>query len=151
MLRFVLPAVGVLGVLHAYLLSRLVWRAGLPLAIPFALGAYEAAYLLFVPDTRWFARRLSAKQAAADAERRRELRATHLPMLQDADRRRFEQLETVYEEIAAQAGARDDWYGEMIRKLAFLQERFLVFGGREAAPMNDIWELARVPVPAAAR
>jgi hypothetical protein len=28
-------------------------------------------------------------------------------------------------------------------------ERFLVFGGREAALMNDVWELARVPVPAA--
>jgi hypothetical protein len=29
------------------------------------------------------------------------------------------------------------------------EERFLVFGGRQAGPMNDVWELARVAVPAA--
>jgi hypothetical protein len=115
---------------------------GLPLVLPFAWAAYETAYLLFVPDTRWYEKRLSRKADAEVERRRRALKEAYLPTLLEHDRRRFEQLEQLRAEIGAQHTASQEWLLEILRKLDFLLERFLLFGSKHAQYLGYLRDLA---------
>lgn len=97
----------------------------------------EAAYLLFVPDSKWYEKRLSAKYDAEIEERRRKLREQILPTLSPGMQRRYNRLETTRDEIYAQAKESNaPWFREILRKLDYLLEKFLMFGSKEVQFRN---------------
>jgi len=106
----------------------------LPLLI--ALVA-ETAYLLFVPDSRWYEQRLARRHDAEIARRRAELKDRILPQLSAGVRNRFLRLERVRDDIAAHPPdprllvADDGWFREVLRKLDFLLDKFLQFAQKE--------------------
>ena len=99
--------------------------------LPLLVGLVaEAAYLLIVPDTKWYQSVLAKRSAAAEEAERQKMRAQILPTLRPSVQARFAHLE----EMRGQIGAQDDkaWYGEVVKKLDYLLEKFLLFGAKEA-------------------
>jgi len=90
----------------------------------------EAAYLLIIPDTSWYRNRLLQRVAADDEMARKKMREQILPTLRPDIQARFLHLE----EMRSQIGSQDDkeWYGEVVQKLDYLLEKFLLFGTKEA-------------------
>ena len=119
---------------------------GAPLLVPFVWLGYEAAYLLFVPDSAWYDRRLSKKADAEVARRHQELRRRFLPFLLPEDRQRFELLERMRVEIEDQQAGAGTVQREMLRKLDFLLERFLQFGSKRAEYLEYLRELMKQEV-----
>jgi len=134
-----------------------------PLPFLAALVA-EAAYLIFVPDSKWFDKRLAAKHDAEVEAHRAQLKAETLPKLRPSLRARFERLEEARRGIERQAAPDKKWMREVLRKLDFLLEKFLQFavkdqqfrayllqaqqeihpmpmpqGGTDALELNDKW------------
>lgn len=103
--------------------------------LPLLVGLVaEAAYLLFVPDSRWYDERLSRRADAEVEARREELKARVLPGLSPEARARFSRLELMRGQIATQpaAAAQDaTWFRDILRKLDFLLEKYLQFGAKE--------------------
>jgi hypothetical protein len=89
----------------------------------------EAAYLVFVPDSKWYEMRLAARYDAEVVQRREELKARTLPLLRPEMRERFVRLEEMRASIGAQGN--EAWLREVLRKLDFLLEKFLQFASRE--------------------
>jgi hypothetical protein len=107
--------------------------------IPLILGGIaEAAYLLFVPDSKWYNKRLQDRYDAAIAERRQKLKEQILPTLSPAMRDRYLRLESTRDQIHNDADATDGraWFGDVIKKLDFLLEKFLMFGQKEVQFRN---------------
>ena len=122
--------------------GSLSFAIGSPIPILVALAA-EAAYLLFVPDTKWYGGRLAQREEIARRKRSQQFRAETLPQLQEDTQGRFAHLELVQGQIYAQAQTDQKWFGEMLRKLDFLLEKFLVFALKELHFRNylvSIWE-----------
>jgi len=111
-----------LAALSAALLNPLPLLAGL---------VAEATYLLFVPDSQWYAARLSRKNDAEVAARRLVLREQTFPGLDSDMQARFLRLEQVRAQIGTQAKD-EHWFLEVLRKLDYLLEKFLLFAGKEA-------------------
>jgi len=101
-----------------------------PLPFLAALVA-EAAYLIFVPDSKWFDKRLSAKHDAEVEASRARLKAETLPKLRPSLRARFEKLEEARRGIERQAAPDKKWMREVLRKLDFLLEKFLQFAVKD--------------------
>ncbi|BDI30946.1 hypothetical protein CCAX7_29970 [Capsulimonas corticalis] len=113
-----------------------------PLPILVGLAA-EAAYLLFIPDTKWYGGRLAQREETARRRRSQQFRVETLPQLQEDTQARFTHLELVQGQIYAQAQTDQKWFGEMLRKLDFLLEKFLIFALKELHFRNyllSIWE-----------
>ncbi len=109
--------------LSAALLSPLPLLAGV---------VAEAAYLLFVPDSRWYDARLSRRADAEVAARREQLKIQTFAQI-DADMQaRFLRLEEIRTQINAQAQSDRKWFLTVLRKLDYLLEKFLLFAGKEA-------------------
>lgn len=107
--------------------------------LPLIAGlAAEAAYMLFVPDSKWYGERLQARYDAAIAERRRKLKEQILPTLSPAMRDRYLRLESTRDQIYNDADSTDGraWFGDVIKKLDFLLEKFLLFGSKEVQFRN---------------
>jgi hypothetical protein len=102
-----------------------------PLPLLGALVA-EAAYLLFVPDSAWYDRRLEAKYDAEIIARREKLKKEILPCLRYEVRDRFTLLEDKRRQIEAQSKAEDKWFREALRKLDYLLEKYLQFAQQES-------------------
>jgi len=100
--------------------------------IPLLIGlVLEAAYLVFVPDLKWYEARLS-KLYDADIERRRqELEDKVLPLLRPEMAARFKRLEQMRDDMNAQSGGDESWFREILRKLDYLLEKFLQFASKE--------------------
>lgn len=99
--------------------------------LPLLVGLVaEAAYLLIVPDTKWYQARLASRSAAEAEMERQRIRAQILPTLRPTVQARFAHLEEMRQQISAQ----DDkaWYCEVVQKLNYLLEKFLLFGAKEA-------------------
>jgi hypothetical protein len=122
---------------------------GMPLLIPFAWLGYEAAYLLFVPDSQWFERRLSRKFDAEIIRRRQALRERCLPTMLPEDRQRYETLERLREEIERQQSGEGTVRREILRKLDYLLERFLTFGSKRAEYLEYLRQLREQEMGAA--
>jgi hypothetical protein len=97
------------------------------------LGAIvvEAAYLLFVPDTKWYERRLAAKYDDEVVERRRKLRDQVFPSLSAQMQARFSRLELTRDQIGTQTIDGRMIFREVLRKLDYLLEKFLNFASKE--------------------
>ena len=91
----------------------------------------EAAYLLFVPDSKWYQNRLIAKYDAEVVERRQKLQSQVFPMLEDETRQRFARLRNMRDQIERDSPADGRWYREVIRKLDYLLEKFLIFASKD--------------------
>lgn len=115
--------------------------------VPLLVGlAAETAYLLFVPDSKWYASRLGRRELDTVLLRRRAFRDQTLPQLRDRMRERYVHLETVGEQIRSQATTDKRYYGDVLPKLDYLLEKFLVFAAKEAqfrAYLRTIWEECR--------
>ena len=102
-----------------------------PLPLLFGLVA-EAVYLLFVPDSRWYDARLSRRNDAEIESRRQQLKAQTFTRLDAAMQARFTRLEEVRRQIELQAQDDQKWFREVLRKLDYLLEKFLLFAAKEA-------------------
>ena len=101
--------------------------------IPLLVGVVaEAAYLLFVPDSKWYENRLQAKFDAEVQQRRERLKAQVYPTISRRMQERFERLETIRAQITAQPGMESaEWFRQVLRKLDYLLEKFLLFSSKE--------------------
>jgi hypothetical protein len=100
--------------------------------LPLVIAAVaEAAYLLFVPDSKWYDRRLAKKYDDEIEARRKKLKEQILPTLAPEMRDRYLRLEATRDQIYGQADDGRPWFREVLRKLDFLLEKFLMFGSKE--------------------
>ena len=101
--------------------------------IPLVAGlVLEAAYLLVVPDSKWYATRLAKKFDGEIEDRRRKLKEQTLPTLRPELQQRFTHLETLRQQIGERAAEDERWFREVLRKLDFLLDKFLQFASKEA-------------------
>lgn len=110
----------------------------------------EAAYLLFVPDSRWYEARVARKFDAEVDARRQRLRTEVLPSLRTELRVRFERLESTRAQIAGHPDSSEAWFAQILRKLDYLLEKYLLFGSREAqfrAYLQSVLEEVRHAAP----
>ncbi|MCC7230695.1 MAG: hypothetical protein IT203_09910, partial [Fimbriimonadaceae bacterium] len=91
----------------------------------------EAAYLLFVPDSKWYERRLAAKYDQEVIDRRRKLRDQVFPSLSSTMQARFSRLEIMRDQIGTQSLDGRMIFREVLRKLDYLLEKFLLFASKE--------------------
>ncbi len=91
----------------------------------------EAAYLLFVPDSGLYRARLARRTDAEVQRRRNKLKEETLASLTPDMQARFQQLEELRRQIDDQSGDDREWYREVVRKLDYLIEKFLLFAGKE--------------------
>ena len=96
--------------------------------IPLLVGlVVEAAYLIFVPDSKWFEARLSRQHDAEIRAQREKLKNQVLPQLRPTLQKRFAKLEQDRADIDKQAAADELWMREIGRKLDYLLDKFLQF------------------------
>lgn len=92
----------------------------------------EAAYLLFVPDTKWYEKRLSRRFDDEIVARRAALKAETFPLIPYDQQGRFERLENIRGQIKTNPGMENaDWFREVVRKLDYLLEKFLMFARKD--------------------
>lgn len=101
-----------------------------PLVLLSAL-VLEAAYLIFVPDSRWYTDRLSRRHDAEIQARRDKMKAEVLPTLRPDLQRRFLRLEEMRAQIGTLSMGEKTWFLEVLRKLDFLLDKYLQFAAKE--------------------
>ena len=95
---------------------------------PLLIGVViEAAYLIFVPDSKWFESRLSRQHDAEIVAQREQLKSEILPKLRPTLQTRFAKLEEERADIDRRAQDDKEWMREVLRKLDFLLDKFLQF------------------------
>jgi hypothetical protein len=91
----------------------------------------EAAYIIFVPDSRWYMQRLARRHDAEIQARRDRMKAETLPKLRADLQRRFLRLEEMRGQIGTLSMGERDWFLEVLRKLDYLLDKFLQFAAKE--------------------
>src|SRR5690349_618267 len=79
----------------------------------------EAAYLLFVPDSKWYEKRLAAKYDQEVIDRRRKLRDQVFPTFSSQMQARFSRLELMRDQIGSQTLDGRMIFREVLRKLDY--------------------------------
>ncbi len=97
----------------------------------FACLVAEAVYLLFVPDSKWYEVRLAKRYDAEVEDRRRNLKEQVFPTLRPEMQERFNRLETMRAQINGQQVSDATWFREVLRKLDYLLEKFLLFASKD--------------------
>ncbi len=120
--------------LSAMLLSPLPMIAGL---------VAETAYLLFVPDTKWYGARLERRRLEAEEAERKLFRQKTLPSLSASLRERYARLEETFRQIEAQRGDQREWFREAFDKLDYLLDKFVLFGSKQMQFQAYLEELRR--------
>src|SRR5207247_3220583 len=82
--------------------------------------------------TRWYEARLEKRFEAEIRERRAQLKAQVCPVIRPELRERFERLEAMRDQIAAQQVDDPPWFQEVLRKLDYLLEKYLHFASKDA-------------------
>jgi hypothetical protein len=101
--------------------------------IPILLGIVaETAYLLFVPDSKWYQTRLSSRFDSEVIERRQKLKAEVFPYVADSIKERFLRLEDIRQQVESHPLSGENWLREVCRKLDYLLEKFLLFARRQS-------------------
>jgi hypothetical protein len=116
--------------------------------IPLLIGlAAEAAYMLFVPDSSWYQKRLKSKFDLEVIERINKLKIQVFPQIHATVREQFSRLQNSREQIGQQARNEETWFREALRKLDYLLEKNLHFALKEAqfvqylnSLVNDIFD-----------
>ncbi|MBW3622750.1 MAG: hypothetical protein KY468_04995 [Armatimonadetes bacterium] len=91
----------------------------------------EAAYLLFVPDSKWYEARLARRHDAEVIRRQQDLMNKLFPLLRPETQQRFQRLVQLRRDIEKQPMAEEKWFRDVLRKLDYLLEKFLMFAARE--------------------
>lgn len=127
------------------LASAAALSAALLNPLPLLVGLVaEAAYLLFIPDSAWFQKRLAEKEKGDARERRQQLRNDLLPTLRPLDHNRFKVLEDTHQDIAAYSErSLGNWHRDIVEKLDYLLEQYLIFSGRVIQYRLYLVELAQ--------
>jgi hypothetical protein len=112
-----------------------------PLPLLIALVG-EAAYLLFVPDSKWYDARLSKRHDAQLEERRRKLIEEIFPTLNTEMQLRFSRLEDARRQLESQGTEDKTWFRQVMRKMDYLMEKFLMFASNEARFCNYLRSVA---------
>ncbi len=111
--------------------------------LPLILGLVgEAAYLLFVPDSPWYQRRMEAKYDAEVRKRREDLKLKVFPGLSEAQRQRFHRLEEMRNRLQPPEKERA-YYRNVFKRLDYLLEKYLLFAGKRAEFIHHIDALIR--------
>lgn len=118
-----LTGLAALVVVSAATLSPLPLLAGL---------VVEAAYLLFVPDSKWYAVRLSRRNDADIERRRAQLKAQTFAVIDNEMQARYSRLENIRRQIDGNVPDDQHWFREVLRNLDYLLEKFLLFSAKEA-------------------
>lgn len=118
-------------------LAALLLFVGTFAAAHFYLGlvgalVVEAVYLAAVPSTGWYARLIAARQDHEASRRLEVLKSKHLSSLAFEARSRFGHLEMLRKSIASQSEAGKSRYQEIVQKLDYLLEQFLLLGAKQA-------------------
>jgi len=118
--------------------------------VPLLAGiVLEAAYLLFVPDSKWYAARLAKRAEAVNQKRWGELKDHVLPSLRPEMQSRFARLEETRRQLEMASDGEKLWFREVTGKLDYLLEKFLLFAGSEVRFRDHLRavrdELAGVP------
>lgn len=111
-----------------------------PIVIGGAIVA-EAAYLILAPRSKWFDARLSAKEDKEASKHREILKAKLFKVLGPDLQMRFTRLENLRSGIAKESFESKRWYREVVRKLDYLLEKFLLFGSKEGEFVNYLVSL----------
>ena len=112
--------------------------------IPLLIGLVaETAYLIFVPDSKWFENRLSRQHDAEVRAQREQLKAEVTPKLRPSLQSRFARLEEERAEIDRQAADDKLWMREVLRKLDFLLDKFLQFALKDEQFRVYLYEARR--------
>lgn len=90
----------------------------------------EAAYLLFVPTTSWYAQRLSRRATIHVEQSRDDIRDRVFPTLSPALRERYLRIESMRASITTRAPD-EEWTTEILKKLDYLMDKFLEFAGKD--------------------
>lgn len=100
--------------------------------LPLLVGlVVEAAYLLFVPDSKWYEQRLSRRHDSEVEQRRRKLKEQVFQKLRPEMQDRFSRLEETRAQLDSQGPVDQTWFREVLRKLDYLLEKFLLFASKE--------------------
>jgi len=105
--------------------------------IPLLAGLVgEAVYLLTIPDTNWYRRRLTQKEdkmfSAESLARREAMKAEIIPTLDSEMVARYNKLEDARTAIDNDPTLTDEWYyHEIVGKMDHLLERFLTFAAKD--------------------
>ncbi len=102
----------------------------------------EAAYLLFVPDSKWYEKRLSTRFDAEVEARRQGVKAQILPTLRPELQERFLKMEATRRQIEVQAEPNKAWFREVVRKLDYLLEKYLQIAAKEGQFRQYLQSLA---------
>ncbi len=116
-----------IGIASAFTLSMVV---GNPLPLIVGLVA-EAGYLIFVPDSKWYVARLSKMYDAEIEKQRTQLKEKVFGSLLPEQQDRFLRLEARRKQIETVAAEDKSWFREILRKLDYLLDKFLMFGAKE--------------------
>ncbi len=116
-----------IGIASAFTLSMVV---GNPLPLIVGLVA-EAGYLIFVPDSKWYVARLSKKYDVEIEKQRMQLKEKVFGSLLPEQQERFLRLEARRKQIETVAAEDKNWFREILRKLDYLLDKFLMFGAKE--------------------
>jgi hypothetical protein len=115
--------------------------------LPFLAGIVgEVVYLLTIPDTNWYRRRLTQKQDKLYSEqtlaRREAMKTQILPTLDKEMVDRYNKLEDSRSQIDNDATITGEWYyHDIIGKMDHLLERFLMFAAKDEQFRNYIQQL----------
>jgi len=117
----VIPLAGLVAASAAFL-NPLPLLAGL---------VVETVYLLFMPDSKWYMDRLSVRYDNEVIARREKLKQEVCPTLPQSVMARFSRLETMRNQIGSQTFEGKKWFREVLRKLDYLMEKFLLFASKQ--------------------
>lgn len=102
--------------------------------IPLLIGVVaEAAYLIFIPDSKWFDARLEKRFDAEILAHRNKLKLEVFPRVASGVKERFVRLETIRTQVGNEdTFANETWFRQVLRKLDYLLEKFLHFARKDA-------------------
>lgn len=112
--------------------------------VPVACGAaVEVVYLLLIPNTPWFLKRLDVRFDAQVQAHRAQLKQRVLPKVRMEICDRYNWLETERTQIEPKATVHDKWLREALSKLDFLLEKYLQFAERESEYLTYLLSVLR--------
>jgi hypothetical protein len=121
------------------LASAVALSAALLNPIPLIAGVVaEAAYLLTIPDSKWYEKRLSKRYDAEVEKRRQEIKDRIIPTLRPEIQQRYARLEQTRKAMESSPMQNETWFREVLRKLDYLLEKFLQFAAKDAEYENHI-------------
>ena len=100
------------------------------------IGALEFSYLVYVPPTTWYARRLRQREEAVVRRQREASKVKILPSLCPAMRERYKRLETMHRQALEQTRDAHRWFADTPRKFDYLLDTFLEFASTQSSFLN---------------